>query len=469
MGFAALLRILGMRWPIVLVASLCGLAASFFAAALLPPKYDATSRVLVDSIQRNTLTGLVEPRVRVAEFLGQQAAIASSRTVAIEVLDRLESDGILVVDDLRDEWTKQTGGILLGGNDLRLWAADRLLANLSVEANSLESTLSLTYRADQPTLAAQVANAFASSYMATVQEQKQLRYFKNARGFSDETSLLAEDVSSARRDLADFRERSGILPIGAQEIEGAELELAALTARLAEARADNSEAQSLYQQVTQTQSEDLIHFPVPEDALAARQAQMRLGAVATQLARLSERFGPTYPDYVEAVQEMRRLEETIRAAVRDRADYAAERLDALQRDSDAMKAGVSEIQARRDDYNLLQDRVNASKETFNLVATRSLEEALQARLNSTEVFLLGRAIPNADSATPPASIIIALGLCLGLIVGTSLAAIAEFADDRVREEAAVRRVLRAPVFGELGISKKRISGRELLTNGGVAA
>ena len=341
MGFIALLQIIRIRWAVVLTAAICGLSAATIAASLLPSKYQSTSRVLVDSIQRNTLTGLVEPRVRVAEFLGQQAAIASSRTVALDVLRRLEADGILVIEDLRDEWTKQTGGILLGGNDLRLWAADRLLLNLSVEANSLESTLSLTYRADQPTLAAQIANAFAASYMATVQEQKQLRYFKNARGFSDETSLLAEDVSSARRDLAEFRERSGILPIGAQAIEGAELELAALTARLAEARADNSEAQSLYQQVLETRSEDLVHFPVPDDALAARQAQMRLGAVATQLARLSERYGPNYPDYIEAVQEMRRLEATIHAAIRDRAEYAAERLDALQRDSDELKAGVS--------------------------------------------------------------------------------------------------------------------------------
>lgn len=442
MGVRDLFTVLKLRRLIVLWATLVGAGVGIALAIALPTKYFSVAKVQVDSIQRNSLTGLVEPRLRVAEYLGQQVAVASSRTVALEVIDRLTEEGAIVLSDFEERWRKETGGELVPGNDARDWAADEILKDLTVAASDIGSTIELGFRADEPAQAARVANAFASAYMATVLDQKQRRFSRKAENFSEETQALAQDVADAQSDLARYRERSGILPMGLQRAEAAEMELEAIAARLAQARADDAEAQSLLKQAEATPRAELVNFPVPIDALPGRQAQARLGEVASIYARLAGRYGATHPDFVEAAKEKAALEENILQSIRDRADYSARRVAALEAEAAGKKTIVSNLQNTREGYDLLEKRVAASQEAYNLVTTRSLQESLQSRVDTIDVFLLARATPPADPATPPVWAIILIGLVAGAAIGVSVAVFVELYEGRVRDAAAVQRRFR---------------------------
>lgn len=461
MGLADLLKVLRERRLIVLWAIVVGIGVGLALAVILPTKYLSIAKVQVDSMQRNSLTGLVEPRLRVAEYLGQQAAVASSRTVALEVIDRLSEEGFIALPDYEDRWRKETGGELVAGNDARLWAADQLLSDFTVTANDIGSTLELGFRAEDPAHAARVANAFASAYMSTVLDQKQRRFARKAANFSDETQALAEGVADAQSDLAAFREVSGILPMGSQKVEAAEVELAALTARLAEARADDAEARSLLRQAEATPRHALINFPLPEDALPGRQAQVRLAAVAATLARIAERYGDRYPDYIETANEKAALEANILQSVRDRADYSARRVAALDAESAEKKATVAAMQTTRETYDLLEEKVAASQQTYNLVTTRTLEESLQSRVDTLDVFLLSRATPPSDPATPSMWIIILLGAIAGAAIGAAAAVFVELYEGRVRGAETVRRSFRTPIVCEIEPMRPRRRRRRL--------
>jgi uncharacterized protein involved in exopolysaccharide biosynthesis len=449
MGVAELLSVLKHRKAILLWSLLVGMFAAGALALVLPKRYVSTSIVQVDSIQRNAITGLVEPRVKVAEFLGQQAAVASSRTVALEVIDELSAEGFIVLSDYEPRWRKETGGELVVGNDLRLWAADQLLKDLKVIATDLGSTLEIAYEGAAPAEAARIANAFASAYMATVLDQKQRRFAAKAAGFSDETKALARNVAAAQDELANFREASGVLPIGAQKIEASEVEFAALTQRIAESRADDAEAQSLLRQAEATPRSGLANFPLPQDALAALQAQARLAAVIATMGRIEERYGTRYPDYVEAANERAALEASILQSVRDRAAYAANRLAALEAEAAAMKTALASMQKTREAYDLLENKVATSQETYNLVRTRSLQEALQSRVDTVDVMLLARATPPEGPATPHPLIITLLGVIAGAILGAMTAVAVELLEGRVRTPAALRHTFRTGVVAEI--------------------
>ena len=138
MGFGALIRCLGARKLILGWSALVGLAVGLATGALLPKTYESSAKVLVDSIQKDSVTGLYEPRLRVSEFLGQQAAIADSRTVALEAYDRLAEEGLIAVSDFEERWRRETGGEIVAGNDPRLWAADELVENLTVTADAVD-------------------------------------------------------------------------------------------------------------------------------------------------------------------------------------------------------------------------------------------------------------------------------------------------------------------------------------------
>ena len=74
MGFLALISVLNARKFVVAAAVAVSCVIALLAGIITPTEYKSTARVQVDSRQKNPLTGLFEPRLRVSEFLGQQAA-----------------------------------------------------------------------------------------------------------------------------------------------------------------------------------------------------------------------------------------------------------------------------------------------------------------------------------------------------------------------------------------------------------
>ncbi|MEL7486134.1 MAG: hypothetical protein AAGJ87_02835 [Pseudomonadota bacterium] len=459
MGVVSFLAIIWARKLMVLWAVLtCGAIAAS-AGLALPKKFEATSLVQVDSIQRNTLTGLVEPRVRVAEFLGQQAAIAGSRTVAVQVIDALTRRGVLSFADYETQWRRETGGELVPGNDARLWAADQLLNSLNVKASAIESTLAITFRSDDPAQAARISNAFSNAYMSTVIEQRKRRARRNAENFSDERRSLEVGLEDAQSELTDFREDSGIVALGVQRLEAAEVELASLTTRLAEARADKAEAASLLNQAAKLGESGLLTIPLPGDILYARQAQARLGAVMAQMSRIAERYGPQYPDYLEAANEKATLERNIMNAIANRAEYHARRAASLEVAVKQQKRDVVKLQETKQAYDVLEKRVEASRATYDLVATRSLEESLQSRVDNVSTFLLARAVPPANPATPPLALIVLLGIVAGGVLGAATALALEVQEGKIRSAGAVAHILRSPVLAEARLPRRRRRAR----------
>ena len=437
----------------LLIAQSIGVAAlvALVVGLVIPKEFESSAEVQVDSLQQNLLTGLFEPRVRVSEFLGQQAAVARSRNVALQVYDSLVEEGYFLHADFEAEWRKETDGELVAGNDARLWAADQLLKKLDVSADGIESTLSISFRSDDPAQAARIANAFANAYMQTVLDHRQRRAARNAAKFSDETRTLEGNLDIAEQELMRLREESGLVGFGSERLEAAELDLAAITMRLAEARADSSEAQSLLRLASEARGDALLTLPLPQDVQSGRQAQSRLGAVRVQVQRLSERYGQRYPALMEARKEQRSLENTIMNAVADRAEYTLRRVEALETSLAEKKSEVLALQETKQRYSVLEKKVEASRQTYDLVANRSLQEALQSRVDTVDVLLLARAVPAYEPATPPLALVVALGLLAGFILGAMGAVAIEFIEGPVRRAEEAGRILRTRILSEISV------------------
>ena len=461
MGVDALLIVIKERKWILFLGLLVGTLAAVAAAVMFPKQYRATAHVQVGHLQQNLLTGSFEPRVRIGEFLGQQSAVAGSRTVALKVYDQLIADGLLYSAEMEARWREQTGGELTSGNDSRLWAADQLLKKLDVLADPVRSTLSIAFRSDDASQSAFVANAFANYYMETILAQRQRRAARNAENFHLETKSLQDEIEVAQRELTQFRRSSGIVGIGRERFEESEVELATVTMRLAEARVELAEAQSLLRQSKNATGRDLLTLPLPQDAISGRQAQSRLGGILVQIQRLGERFDESYPTYVEALSEKRGLEATVLRAIRDHADFAARRVTALSNEAAIKKTQVVALQETKQIFDVLEKRVDASRDTYDLVASRSLQESLQSRVGSVDVLMLARAVPPEKSITPPAVLIVILGAVVGLVLGVSSAVALELMEGRIRSADSVKRILRAPVVGQVDMAVARSVRRKV--------
>ncbi len=434
-----------------------GLGFAAIAAVLslkLPKSYEARAIVQVDSVQKNTLTGRIEHSARVAEFLGQQAAIAQSRTVALVVIDQLVEEGFFSMTDFEATWRERTGGETIAGNDARLWAADQILSRLTVTGDALASSLNFSFVSNDPSHSAKLANAFANGYMLTVLSQRQRRSARNARKFSDETTALAADVKDAKQALSDYRAESGIVGLGEARLEAAEVELSALTSRLGDARADFSEAQSMWRQVQGLTPEDLLNLPLPQENLPGRQAQVRLGAIMIQLNRVIQRYGENYPDYFELSREKENLEASIMESVKNRFEFAKRRLRELEEATEEHKLVVLELQERKQTFDDLEQNVDSRRGTFELINARSLQESLQSRIDVVEVLLLSRAVPANKPTLPAMPILVFVGAIMGLGLGLVIAFIVELMGRKVRVASTVQKILQVPVLAELPMDER---------------
>lgn len=454
LGLQALFAVLRARKIVIALSVLFAAVAGALIGALIPERYESTAKVQVDVLRENLLTGFYEPRLRVAEFLGQQSAVAGSRAVALLVYDRLVDEGAIIRADFIKEWREETGGELAPGNDARLWSADRLREDLFVEADELESTVAFTFRSDSPAQAARVANAFADAYMETVLTKLRRSAARKAANFEEETRALESDITKAQRDLTEFRENSGIVAIGEARLEDVEVELTTVTLRLAEARADLSEMQSLLRQANAAEGNQLLTLPLPEEAQSGRQAQSRLGAVISQVQRLEERYGPKYPPLVEALNEKAALQRTILKAVEDRAEFAARRVASLEATAAEKKDEVVKLQEIKQQYDVLSERFRSSRETYDLVSERSLQASFQSRADNIDVFMLAQAVPAEDPVTWSIKIIVAIGAFLGFLLGAAAAVAVELFEGKIRTNESVARILRAPVLGEVAAPAK---------------
>ncbi|MGV6802107.1 MAG: Wzz/FepE/Etk N-terminal domain-containing protein [bacterium] len=451
MSILAFLSVLRARSAIIFWAVMVAMVSAVAISKALPENFAASAKVQVNALRKNPLTGSVEPVQRVSEFLGQQAALVDSRTVGLHVVNRLAAENYLSMQDYEARWREETGGELLPGNELEPWIADQLMEKLDIGSNALESTLTISYRAEHPSIAARYANAFADAYMSVVMEQRKRRAQRNAASFSEETKTFEQELEAAREEMSEFQQQSGMVTIGTQQLESAEVELSSLTNRLSEARADAAEAQALYDLMNATPRNQLITIPLPANNLPGRAAQSRLASVNAQMEKIAQRYGNNHPDYLELREEQQTNLNIIYNSIRERWVYTKRRAEELAAEVEQQKQVVVGLYETKQKFEILENSLNTNSQAYDLVAARQLQESLQSRLDLIDVFLLSRAVPASKPIIPRNVIIAIVCLIAGFGIGVGIALLVELAEGRVRTRQGLKYITRAPVLAEVSL------------------
>ena len=457
MGLLSFFAVLRARFMLIAWTLLICVGIAILIGLAVPSRFKAEAVIQVDARTENLLTGMMEPRQRVQEFLGQQSAIIGSRANALLVIEDLIATGDMSLRAYEELWRRKTDGELLPGNDLKIWIADDLLRHTEISADPLKSTLTIRYTGPSPALSARYANAFADAYMILVTNYRKSDSYRNAAKFGDESETFKKRLQAARDALHEFQQRTGFVTIGTQQLESAEVELGSITARLAEARADDAEAQSLAALLKRTPRKDYATLPMPNALAPGRTAQARLATLIAQMKRIDDRYGPQHPDYIEAKSEIARLENVIHTSVLERAKYTKSRVDYLNKEAALQRQRVLDLQDKKQQFDILEKDVETARQTYDLITARTQQEGLQARVESVSVFLLNQAVPTTKPSQPTFWMIVVVGFILGLGLGGTLAVFVELMEARVRGDMTIQFSTRRPVLAtmRLGLPHKR--------------
>jgi capsular exopolysaccharide synthesis family protein len=449
------------RWlvgSIIVLALLGGLVVTLLST----PMYRAEAKVAVKPYSQYIVEGQdVEQGfspVQIYDFLATQVEVIKSRNLAETIVNdlNLATRTDLLGDDV-DE------GRSPGMSDEQWLEAKKKLAT-SILAGSVVAqvptenwVISIGFESESPTLAAEIANAYADAFVASgssnsVQTNRYaLEYLKTQIDETRKRLAEAEQVSNT------YARNSGILMESAGTEEGAApstltaSNLSNINARVANARAARIEAEQRWRAI---QSLPAAQLPEVQSNPALQSIVTERTSKLAQLADLRQRYNDDFPQIRNLEAQLKVLDAQIerssadiKAAARSQFLVAQSQEQALESELNSLagermveqdqqvelSALDREAQALRDQLKSLLDRYNQINSAANV------DPGMLSKLDAAMV-------PSAPFAP---SIVKNLGLALvfGIALAGVLAVLRETLDDRIRSLEEVEDKIGLPLLG----------------------
>jgi polysaccharide biosynthesis transport protein len=182
MSISQFLRILMMRRQIVIVALLASILAGVAIVKLIPKQYEATSRVLLEIIRPDPVTGEVMSSSFARAYTKTQIELIKDYRVAGRAVDKL---GWLGSADMAAQYQQSNSD-----QPFRRWLAGIIMSGTDAKLIDASNILEIVYRGSSPEATARIANALRDAYEEQTIQFKRQDAQKNARWFKEQTVAL---------------------------------------------------------------------------------------------------------------------------------------------------------------------------------------------------------------------------------------------------------------------------------------
>lgn len=414
---------LARRW--MLISAVC---ASFLGAmlivAVMPPRYTASTRVMLDVIKPDPVSGTVMANQFLRAYTKTQTELIRDYKVAGPVVDELG-------------WSRDPTMIARYEAPGDPNAARRRMAQLIInktEAKLIEGSniLEITYTAWSPDGAKTVADAILRSYVDATLSFKR----ESARQTGDWYQIQAEKaqrlLALAEEQKSNFERTHGLI-LQADKSDVDSTRLNALSGQPAPASSGSG-------------------MPIASPAISATFTQ--LAQLDAQIAQARQNLGPNHPALREAQQrrallatqaeQERAASNTAIAAARRASETAGSASLVNQRALDVQRARVLANRDKLSSLRQLQDEVDLRRDQYIRASTKVAELRLQGDITDAGLTLLGNAVAPEDPSFPNVPLIVIGSLAFGLVLGVLAALLTEMLNRRVRSwrdlEAAAENV-----------------------------
>ena len=394
MSIQQFFAILWVRRAFVFVTMAGALIGASLVAFLVPPRYEATSRLMLNFIKPDPVTGEVISSNFARTFTKTQSELIRDYRVAGQVVDRLgmAGDPVLQAAFARLPPERQT--------DFRRWLADSIIARTEADLVPGTNILEISYRSTNPEIARIVADALRDAYVDSNQAIRREEARRNAVWFERQAAEAQAKLAQAVQAKAAFEKENNLV---LQE--------------------DNSDIDSIRLAALAGASAPMPPM-VPAIAPAGSAAAAQLAQVDAAIAQSAERLGPSHPQ-MQALREQRRI-----VAAQAAREAAAAR-SAMASAAQASGAGAAMI-SREVALRKLKDEVDLQWAQIAKLNDRIGALRQEAEAGQTGLTLLGNAVAPASPYFPNRPLILIGAGVLGLAIGMLSGLLQELLARRVR-------------------------------------
>lgn len=419
MNFEQIFRLLWARRALIMIATVASLFAATVAGMILPPRYEAHARVMLNVVKPDPVTGEIIASQFARAYVKTQTELIRDYRIAGRVVDILNwaSSPELAAgyanrrsDDLRD---------------YRRWMAQIVINNTNAKLIEGSNILDISYTAPSPQGAAAVAEAIRRAYVEQAIAFRREDAGGDAEWFRNQSSKLKEQLTAAEQRKNAFERANGIV-LDDQNIDQEARRLAALA------------------QVTPQQGAPAIAI-APSNPAAAQIAQLD-AAISTAERTL----GPNNPQ----LQDMKRQRAALASANVAPVLSTGQSGPSIGAQYNAQMQKVLAQRGKADEARRLSVEVAVLREQYQKASTRMAELEQQSQSIESGLSLLGTATAPEKPSFPNWPLIIFGSLGLGLLLGIVAALLAELLARRVRSAADLR-FGDLPVLGEMAVPVRR--------------
>jgi capsular exopolysaccharide synthesis family protein len=445
-----ILRVLWRRKAIIAGTMFVLTAASAVIVQQMTPRYDATTRVLLDSRDQK----IVNVESVVPGKLGDEQAITSeieiihSERLAEKVIrelglyddpefnSELRPESFIealaagvdkVTRFIGEENDQQPVPAEVKFDEERVKIIQSFLDKLSAERRGPSRVVSITFESENPETAALVANKTAELYLV---EQLDARYQATRRAaswLSERLEQLRKQVEKSESAVEAYKREAGL-------IQGKNVSLTAqqaseLNAQLIMAQGARAEAEARLRQVT-----SLLDSARSADSAAEvlaspliQNLRQQEATIERRIAELSNEYGDKHPRMISARAEMNDLRAKISAEVdkivqnlRNEVSVARAREASLRSSLKGLEQQMADQNDSGIDLRALQREADANRQLYETFLSRFKETSMEEDLPN----IASRIISNAELPTKPSypkkklTILLVLGgsLILGILL-----------------------------------------------------
>lgn len=473
------------KWAIISLAVVVAILVAFWVGSK-PPIYDARATLLIEQGESSVVSiqDVYTQGYRGWEYMQTQFELLRSRSIAERVVRKLE---LHTLDRYRPQpppprpWYKPDLSMLkpagFNAEPQKPWtmpSVDEQIQSLtSMVASQVQiqqigdsNLVSLTYRSDDPRLAASIANTYLQEYIDSFRDAKEdsteqaTDYLNTRMAELRQTLKNSEDRLQAFRDQEKLVDIAGVTTLSAQEISS----LNSTYSQSRQTRLELETTQRELQRVKNASTEELMMIPAILNHAVVRDLKQDETEAESKVSELSRRYGPKHPKMIDAVSQLNSAKTALESEVKN-VVFGIEREYQLALNSenssksqlDSTKLDLQDLNRKEFVLKELEREVETNSQMYNMFFTRIKEtgevgvfEAPPARV--IDLSQGGVQVgPNIKQA-------VVLAFALAFVAACGLSILLDTLDNTIKTPVDIEEKLHAPMLGTLPLIKQNKAG-----------
>ncbi len=411
MNLVQFLRILLARRAIIIATLLASVVTAVIISQLLPPRYEARSRVILDLIKPDPVTGQLLATNMLRNYISTQIELIKDVQTAGPVIDKLgwANDPALI-----QSYARATDG---KGDDIRRWLAQQIVDNTKADLVEGSNILEIRYQGSTPEFAKQIADLIRDTFIEQNLRSQRETSARTADWYRDQADRAQRDLTAAEDQRTAYAKANGIvLDATNTDLESTKLNQLSGAAAVPSA---------------------LTALPSP--------ARTQLDQVDQQIALAANTLGPNHPTF-QALQKQR----MVLAAEVARSGGGGISSAQIESKFQAQKSRVLGERDKIDHIQQMQRDIDMKREQYQKFASSAAQLRVQADVGETNLEPLGNATAPAKPSFPNVPLIIGGSFALGAALGVGLALLVELLNRRIRSDNDLEHAAGVPVFTVVG-------------------